>query len=241
MSDTAYLFESSYISPFVFTQTLIPLLQQTAREPASDVRIVNVGGIFANCGHMYLHERKVSSITHKLIPASVNFNDFSDFNVTYRWRLLPGLYRYGMLLSSRHGRRLMLMIEGHSKFMITLWTKTLQRRLNEDSTAPITALSIHPGGVDTYSHKWVFPRFFKFLVGLAIAHPVVGAYNSAFAAASKRIHDNKHVYQGVYLESQPTGKIVPMNKAASDEELGNRLWALTVKFLEGIDLPCGTL
>ncbi|KAF9554205.1 NAD-P-binding protein [Agrocybe pediades] len=192
----------NYISPFVFTETLLPLLQKTAREPESDVRIVNV-----------------SSITYKLIPASVKFDDISDFNVTYKGRLLPGLHRYG-----------------HTKFMIILWTKTLQRRLNGDATAPITALSIHPGGVDTYSHKWMFPRFFKFLVGLVIAQPVVGAYNSAFAAASKRIRENKQAYQGTYLESQPTGRIVPANKAVSNEELGNKLWSTTTKFLSGIGL-----
>jgi len=33
---------TSYISPYVFTRTLIPLLQRTAKEPNSDVRIVNV-------------------------------------------------------------------------------------------------------------------------------------------------------------------------------------------------------
>lgn len=32
----------SHFSPFVFTQTLLPLLKQTAKEPESDVRIVNV-------------------------------------------------------------------------------------------------------------------------------------------------------------------------------------------------------
>ncbi|KAF4616899.1 hypothetical protein D9613_008763 [Agrocybe pediades] len=149
----------------------------------------------------------------------LKFDDISDFNVTYKGRLLPGLHRYG-----------------HTKFMIILWTKTLQRRLNGDTTAPITALSIHPGGVDTYSHKWMFPRFFKFLVGLVIAQPVVGAYNSAFAAASKRIRENKQAYQGTYLESQPTGRIVPANKAVSNEELGNKLWSTTTKFLSGIGL-----
>lgn len=32
----------SYISAFVLTETLLPLLKRTAAEPASDVRIVNV-------------------------------------------------------------------------------------------------------------------------------------------------------------------------------------------------------
>ena len=32
----------NYLSPFVFTRTLLPLLEQTAKEPGADVRIVNV-------------------------------------------------------------------------------------------------------------------------------------------------------------------------------------------------------
>lgn len=32
----------SYLSPFAFTQTLLPLLIETAKQPGSDVRIVNV-------------------------------------------------------------------------------------------------------------------------------------------------------------------------------------------------------
>ena len=32
----------SYLSPFAFTQTLLPLLIETAKQDGSDVRIVNV-------------------------------------------------------------------------------------------------------------------------------------------------------------------------------------------------------
>lgn len=32
----------SYLSPFAFTQALLPLLVETAKQPGSDVRIVNV-------------------------------------------------------------------------------------------------------------------------------------------------------------------------------------------------------
>ncbi|KDR76489.1 hypothetical protein GALMADRAFT_246863 [Galerina marginata CBS 339.88] len=190
----------NYMSPLVFTQTLLPLLQETAREPNSDVRIVNV-----------------TSIAHKIVPATVKFDDISDFNRTYQGRILPGLHRYG-----------------HSKLMQILWTKGLQRRLNDDASAPITAIAVHPGGVDTYSHQWVFPRLFGWLVGLVIAQTEVGAYNSAFAAAGKKIRDNRVAYQGVYLESQPTGKFVTPSKAALNEELGERLWKTTTKLLEQV-------
>lgn len=32
----------SHISPFLFTRTLLPVMEKTASEPGSDVRIVNV-------------------------------------------------------------------------------------------------------------------------------------------------------------------------------------------------------
>ena len=35
-------FSCSYIGPYIFTKTLLPLLKKTAQEPNSDVRIVNV-------------------------------------------------------------------------------------------------------------------------------------------------------------------------------------------------------
>lgn len=120
--------------------------------------------------------------------------------------------------------------------MLILWTKSLQRRLNEDKSAPITAIAIHPGGVDTFSHTWPFPRLMGLLVGLAIAKPEVGAYNSVFAAAGKRVRDNKAIYQGAYLESQPTGKIAKPSQAALNEELGERLWKTTNEFLTQIGL-----
>ena len=120
--------------------------------------------------------------------------------------------------------------------MLILWTKSLQRRLNEDSSAPITVIAIHPGGVDTFSHKWPFPRLMGLLVGLAIAKPDVGAYNSVFAAAGKKVRDHKITYQGAYLESQPTGRIAKPSPAALNEELGEKLWERTIEFLAQIGI-----
>ncbi|KAJ3507525.1 hypothetical protein NLJ89_g6256 [Agrocybe chaxingu] len=67
----------NYVSPYVFTQLLLPLLKKTAAEPHSDVRVVNV-----------------SSLQHKNVPLSVKFDDITDFNTEYRWQPLAGLKRY---------------------------------------------------------------------------------------------------------------------------------------------------
>ncbi|RDB16046.1 hypothetical protein Hypma_003421 [Hypsizygus marmoreus] len=193
----------NYISPFVFTRTLLPLLTETARKPDSDVRIVNL-----------------ASITAKLTPSNVSFKTIEDFNVTGRGSLMPGLVRYG-----------------HSKFLDILWTKTLQKRLDAASPPiPITAIAIHPGGVDTFTHRWVFPRFFGWLVGLFVADVEHGAYTSVFAAAGKGVRERREVYGGMYLESKPVGRIARTRTdgRVEDERLGREMWETTERFLEGI-------
>ncbi|KAG6884789.1 hypothetical protein C0993_008279 [Termitomyces sp. T159_Od127] len=163
-----------YISPFVFTRTLLPLLTETAKEPNSDVRIVNL-----------------TSIVYKLASSKVSFEDMKDFNIRYQMHPSPAFQRYAL-----------------SKLMVLLWSITLQKRISEANlSTPITVIALHPGGVDTFTHNWPFPAFSKWLVGLVIADPMRGAYNSVFAAASKTIASNKDRYRGKYLESAPTGRI----------------------------------
>ena len=120
--------------------------------------------------------------------------------------------------------------------MNILWSKTLQSHVNSDSSAPITVISIHPGGVDTFTHKWTFPRFSKWLVGLTIASPTVGAYTPAFAAAGKAVLENKERYRGAYLVNQPTGQITQPSKTALNSDLANQLWATTESFLAQIGI-----
>ncbi|CAA7263255.1 unnamed protein product [Cyclocybe aegerita] len=189
----------NYLGPYVFTRTLLPLLQLTAKESNSDVRIVNV-----------------SSMTHKNVPASVKFDDINDFNTKFGG-LMPGLMRYA-----------------HGKLMLTIWTKTLQKKLNEETSAPITVMVVHPGAVDTFSHKLPLAFLFKFLIGFFMAPPEIGAYTPAFAAAGKRVAENRVTYQGVYLENVPTGQITEPHKAVLDEEIGETLWKTTESFLERI-------
>ncbi|KAK0218387.1 hypothetical protein EDD85DRAFT_867486 [Armillaria nabsnona] len=66
----------NYLGPFVFTRTLLPLLESTASLEGADVRIVNVG-----------------SDGHK----DVRYLDYSSkkgWNHKFRWSLLPTMSRY---------------------------------------------------------------------------------------------------------------------------------------------------
>jgi len=120
--------------------------------------------------------------------------------------------------------------------MMMLWSKTLQSHLDSDPNAPITVISVHPGGVNTFTDNWPFSRFFKWLVGLAVSTPTVGAYTPVFAAAGKAVLENKEMYQGAYLESKPTGRIAQPGKAALDTDLANQLSATTESLLKQIGI-----
>lgn len=97
-------------------------------------------------------------------------------------------------------------------------------------------IAIHPGGVDTFSHTWPFPRLWRFVVGLAISDIEHGAYNSVFAAAGKKVKEDKEQYTGAYLESKPTGRIATPSAAAQDTDLADRLWDTTNKYLASLGL-----
>ncbi|KAJ4468745.1 hypothetical protein J3R30DRAFT_3714196 [Lentinula aciculospora] len=193
----------NYISPFVFTRTLIPVLTSTANEVDSDVRIVNL-----------------ASIAHKFTPSGVKFSEIEDFNVEYRGKLMSGFMRYA-----------------HSKLLNILWTRALQRHFDSASPPiPIVAMSIHPGGVDTFSHNWPLPWFWKPIVALAINDPEHGSYTSVFAAAAKVVREEKEKYTGAYLDNKPVGKIEEPSAMGKDHKLADDLWNLTTSLLQTLNI-----
>ncbi|KAJ3985816.1 hypothetical protein F5890DRAFT_1552851 [Lentinula detonsa] len=193
----------NYISPYVFTRTLIPLLTATANEVDSDVRIINL-----------------ASIAHRFTPSIVRFSQIEDLNVEYRGRIMSGFLRYA-----------------HSKLLNILWTRALQKYFDAASPPiPIVAMAIHPGGVDTFSHTWPLPWFWKPIVALAISDPEHGSYTSVFAAAAKVVRDEKEKYKGAYLDNKPVGKIEVPSKAARDDELADDLRRLTEELLRSFDI-----
>ncbi|KAJ3936193.1 MAG: hypothetical protein NXY57DRAFT_957492 [Lentinula lateritia] len=193
----------NYLSPFVFTRTLIPLLTSTATEVNSDVRIVNL-----------------ASIAHRFTPSGVKFSEIEDLNVQYRGKIMPGFMRYA-----------------HSKLLDILWTRSLQKHFNPVSPPiPIVAMSIHPGGVDTFSHDWPLPWFWKPTVALAINDAEHGSYTSVFAAAAKVVRDEREKYCGAYLDNKPVGRIAVPSMTARDDKLADDLWSLTTSLLKDLDI-----
>ncbi|KAI0792460.1 NAD(P)-binding protein [Abortiporus biennis] len=68
----------NHISPFIVTQTLLPLLRKTAEEPNSDVRVI-----------------PVTSDTHRLIRKA-SFKAKDDINKEYADSWAPSMMRYGL-------------------------------------------------------------------------------------------------------------------------------------------------
>ncbi|RXW16836.1 hypothetical protein EST38_g9026 [Candolleomyces aberdarensis] len=216
----------NYISPYVFTRTLLPLLKQTAAEPGSDVRIVNV-----------------ASKVHAWIPAGVQYKELSDWNIQYSWRPFAHFLRYGThirsppsILSGQPISPFPLIRLGNSKLAVVLWSRHLQAQLlASDPASPITVLAIHPGVVDTASHTMPFPGLMKWLFSFGTVPVDEGAHNSLFAAASKKIKEEPEQYRaGVYLLESPPGTITLPSAAAQDDKLGEDLIQTTEKFLKDI-------
>ncbi|KAF8886474.1 hypothetical protein CPB85DRAFT_1336392 [Mucidula mucida] len=67
----------NYLSPFVFTQNLLPLLISTSDEPNSDVRIVNL-----------------ASKVHNQTPEPLKVDTWDDLNVSYNDQSFAALKRY---------------------------------------------------------------------------------------------------------------------------------------------------
>ncbi|ESK91740.1 short chain dehydrogenase [Moniliophthora roreri MCA 2997] len=191
----------NYISPFVFTRELLPLLAKTAAENANaDVRIVNV-----------------VPATHKLIPTSRRFRTVDDLNVRGR-RLPSGFLRYchSKLLCLLWTRQLQTLINAEGiPNMIAMAVDPSSSSPHSFSPAhihlpvPLKRLLSHEEERDGKE-------------GLG--------YTTAFAAAGEAVWAQWERYKGVYLEGVKKPRIVgEVHEGATKEE--QELWELTEKVL----------
>jgi len=122
-------------------------------------------------------------------------------------------------------------VAAYSKLADILYACELQRKFNAQGS-PITVVSLDPGAVNTFSRKPQLKRI-SWLVDILVypffVHPDVGAYNSAFAAASPDIVQNLDKFKGEYLV--PVGIVRKPSVAGNSEELAKELWAAIETFL----------
>lgn len=132
----------------------------------------------------------VASTGHRLLFGKPRFRTIQELNDECRYTLVPGFARYC-----------------RSKLTNVLYTSELDRRLSS-STVPyesnIIAVSVHPGLVNTISHKPAISRprlesFVDWLASFVSVAPDIGAYNSAHAAVVPVIRTERWMYGGGFM------------------------------------------
>ncbi|KAF8574273.1 NAD-P-binding protein [Ramaria rubella] len=192
---------TNYLGPFVLTNVLLPILYQTAHEPGSDVRIVNL-----------------TSSAHRQV-ANIRVGDLKSLNISCEGTLAAAMSRHGF-----------------SRLLNILFTKELQRRLDEDGV-PIITLCLHPGTVWTDTAKRnqstvPFSSLRRPILKSSALNPEKGAHTSLFAATSPAVRESLNAYKGKYLV--PFGEVQEPSQTAQDPQLAKRLWDTTEKILIGI-------
>ncbi|KAF8506416.1 NAD-binding protein [Hysterangium stoloniferum] len=184
---------TNYFGPFVFTNILLPEMYQTALEPDSDVRIINL-----------------TSSAHKLV-ANIRIGDPKAFNISCAGTFSPNMARHGF-----------------SRLLNILFTKELQRRIDDDRR-PIVVMCVYPdtGKINQAARPLSFLR--RPLIKSRALSVEQGAYSSLFAATSQRVRCTPEYFKGSYLV--PFGEVHSPSETASDMDLAKRLWDATEKVL----------
>ncbi|KIK15904.1 hypothetical protein PISMIDRAFT_114291 [Pisolithus microcarpus 441] len=132
----------------------------------------------------------VASTGHRLLFGKPRFRTIQELNDECGYMLVPGFTRYC-----------------RSKLANVLYTSELDRRLSS-STVPyesnIIAVSVHPGLVNTISHKPAIARlrldsFVDWLASFVSVTPDIGAYNSVYAAVVPVIRMERRKYEGGFM------------------------------------------
>lgn len=219
----------SHISPFIFTNTLLPLLRKTASLLDTDVRIITT-----------------SSSEHAAISRSYLPNGFAtkaDLNG-------PGRTEDDSFNAQR--RRY-----GLSKLANIFFTKGLAERLDADAGLPsggdqnggrILAMCFHPGAVMTEGNlktasslRWPLSSLAQLFMRAFFRTPAQGAQCAVDAATASLFRAQLAEYQGRYLvpaKGDVSVKLGKVTELAMDEKLARELWDLTERVLkeEGIEV-----
>ncbi|GAA5986055.1 hypothetical protein JCM11641_005540 [Rhodosporidiobolus odoratus] len=171
--------QTNYFSIILFVESLLPLLEQTAIETGSDVRIV-----------------LVSSNACMTVPKTWDFVDVSTLNATLadtgkdKDETPTQMTRYGV-----------------SKMLGTLYFEDLQQRLPQ-RRSKVLAISLNPGPTQTDgTHSMPFP--FTLIVPLMFQPTAYGANNTLFALTAPEVRADATQYGGKYLEPVGRVRKVP--------------------------------
>ncbi|KAA1474634.1 NAD-P-binding protein [Dentipellis sp. KUC8613] len=155
---------------FVFTQTLLPLLKETAKRQDADVRIIAVSS------SAYLH------------PGTTKFGSLEDLNDP---QAPPGKENTMQNKMLRYGT---------SKLMNVLFAAEIQRRLDaENASITVISLHPGAVSTES-ANAADLPWYVKIYIATLAMTPLQGAMTSLFAATSSQVAAEREKYKGKYLE-----------------------------------------
>ncbi|KAJ6542827.1 NAD-P-binding protein [Mycena capillaripes] len=202
-------FAVNYLAPFVFTQTLIPLLISTSKQSNSDVRVI-----------------MIASAVHSFAPSGGKFNTLEEINDPLGPVKSPNGIR------SRYARY------ARSKLAAILFTKELQHHL-DTAAARTVVMSVDPGGVATetvlasaQNGVPLIGSLFRFAMSKLARSPLDGAATALFAATSPDVKARYTEFKGALVSD--FGAIARGSKDAENAELAKTLWVTTLDITANI-------
>ncbi|TFK93642.1 NAD-P-binding protein [Polyporus arcularius HHB13444] len=190
---------SSYISPVIFTRTLLPIMIKTARNPQNDVRIVTMSTSY------------ISMFKGK----TVRFNTVGDLNEEFKDAMLADMLRYAKtkLANVLYVKRLQKEFDA------------LDIPITVMSVDPGTVDT--PGFRSDPSLKIpIIGLIIRLWAWLTFDTPSEGAYGTVFAIASPAVRADRDKYKGAYIV--PPGLVgTPQTPQAESAELAEELWQTT--------------
>jgi len=191
---------SNHIGPYAFTERLLPILTETAKNPGSDVRIVTV-----------------ASIIQKLVlpKSGIKFDTIDDLNVTLGddgFQAQQRRYALSKLANILYTSELQRRLDEQNIPIIAV------------SLHPGVVTS---EGVQTMkSNQSLLVRtLLGILSALASVDTTKGSLTSLYAAASPQVKAAPATYKGKFL--LPYGKVGQATPQSHDPKLAKDLWKVT--------------
>ncbi|KAJ6534274.1 NAD-P-binding protein [Mycena capillaripes] len=201
----------NHISPFAFTEALLPLMTETAKESGADVRIVNV----------------TSKVHDRITPTTFATKDAFAKDYGTSFGSVLDTYAQTKLANILHIKALQTRFNAQS---IPITCLSLHPGVIKTNGCDATVGGIpYIGGFIT-----------KFIAPMAFGTWRSGAMTVAFAAAGKDVvqdvgkENEKYKYKGAYL--MPTASLATPSKAALDERLQKELYETTEKLIREMGL-----
>ncbi|SPO04169.1 uncharacterized protein DNG_06852 [Cephalotrichum gorgonifer] len=195
---------ANHAGPFLFVNRVLPLLKNAAKAKDADVRIVNLG-----------------SIAHiSMIPHHFDFQFNTAVALTNPVPSYPWQWRYlGKFMFDFDMIRYAV-----SKAAVVLFTRELQRRLDEQGLSILTVV-VHPGAVLTEGLLSSNNALIKTIARVSFLMPEQGAATPLFAATADEVRKDFSKYKAKFLV--PVGKIETPNPIVEDDRQVKGLWENT--------------